>query len=336
MASLWHFILCCLIFWSNATALLDGINDDIHTVCNSLKKDENSCILLLSETATRLFTKKDEKPIDYELIFNNSNEIEVLQYHIADLITSCNNNRQCIKSLKETVTSTKLKLFYELIYGQYLANLNILHQEFYNKDLPEIDYTLLSLEKAIILHDIIDNPKVEVICEIGLTTGVISSFSLVTNPLAKLVSFDFLLNNITAIASNALLQLFENRVINIVAGPSAYTIPHFSSLMVTSKCNVIYVNGASYTPEELMRDLQSLPSLVNESHNQIVIDNNPISSINIFNDKLHRVNRVNYPYFTNLKWDPHNSTKGYIFDTGTADYSQIAAQGSMDICTYVL
>ncbi len=333
MALLWYCIICCLVF---GHAQLDVIKEDIRTICNSLNKDITSCTSLLNETANRLFSGRDDTGNNnYDIKVEYSNEMDVLQYYTLDLITSCNGNRQCIKSIKERISSFKLKLFYELIYGNYFTKFNILHQEMFKEGLTDVDRSMLSIEKAIMLQDIVDNPKVEVICEIGLTAGIVSSFFLITNPLAKLVSFDFLLNNSTIIASKALLQQFNDRVVNIIVGPSSYSIPHYSQIIHTNKCNVIYVNGALYNQEDLLYDLKNLRSVVNESHNQVIIDHNPLTYMQVLNNNLRRDNRAKYRYFTNLKWDPHNSTKGYVFDTGVVDGISETVLGHMDICTYV-
>ena len=333
MAFLWLCIVCCLAL---GNAQLDVVKEDIISVCNSLNKNIDSCTSLLTETASHLFSgSEDADRNNYDIKINYSNEMDVLQYYTLDLITSCSGNRKCIKSIKESISSFKLKLFYELIYGNYFTKFSVLYQEMLNVGLNDVDRSMLSIEKAIMLQDIVDNPKVEVMCEIGLTTGIVSSFLLLTNPLAELLSFDLLLNNSTIVASKALLDYFNDRGVNIILGPGSYSIRNLSQLIVTKKCNVIYINGGLYNQEDLLYDLQNLRSLVNESHNQVIIDHNPLTNMQALKDKLRRDNRANYRYFANLKWNPHNSTKGYVFDAGTADGISPTVLGFMDICSYV-
>lgn len=125
--------------------------------------------------------------------------------------------------------------------------------------------------KSKILMDIVDDPRVETICEIGFNSGYSAITFLIANRRAKLISFDIFTHEYGGAAVRAVQDLFPGRNTAFIAGNSSTSVPAAAPLLSQQKCNVIFIDGG-HTVMDLRTDLNNMRAYANETFNMVIID----------------------------------------------------------------
>ena len=124
-------------------------------------------------------------------------------------------------------------------------------------------------DKVLKLSEMADDPRVDVICEIGFNVGYSAAIFLQSNPSAKLISFDFMKNHYSTAAASAFHKVFPERSVTIIAGNSVHTVPKTTEILGRT-CNLIFIDGG-HTREILEADLMHMAALVNTTYHRVVV-----------------------------------------------------------------
>ena len=124
-------------------------------------------------------------------------------------------------------------------------------------------------DKVVKLSELADDPRVDVICEIGFNVGHSAAIFLLSNPKAKIISFDFMKNHYSTAAAVAFHKVFPQRSVTIVAGNSVHTVPKTTELLGRT-CNLIFIDGG-HTREILEADVMHMAVLANTTFNRVLV-----------------------------------------------------------------
>lgn len=105
---------------------------------------------------------------------------------------------------------------------------------------------------------------------------------LVSNPIAEVLSFDITRTVYTPAAINAIHQLFPKRVVTLITGDSATSVPNFAQFMYGNastssvgvshaKFNIIFIDG-NHEYEGALLDIMNLRPMANATYHRILVD----------------------------------------------------------------
>jgi tRNA G46 methylase TrmB len=128
-------------------------------------------------------------------------------------------------------------------------------------------------EKFQKLSELAGDPRVKTICEIGFNSGYSTLNFLVSNPTAKVLSFDLFENKYVPGAVAVLQRMFPDRDITVVAGSSLYSVPNIRDMLVerNALCNLIFIDGG-HTTEIAEADILNMAPFADPEYNRVIID----------------------------------------------------------------
>jgi hypothetical protein len=187
-----------------------------------------------------------------------SNELD---FHCATVGQSNETQSSITRLLELMRIKTVLELNREETFGEHLANgIKTTLRDFYATYKP--------------LSELVDDPRIRTICEIGPSDGYSSLAFLVLNPLAKLIAFDVLDSSQVGTADLELIRrMLPDRKIVSAYGPPEETIPRFGVALrgEDSRCNVIYIHGIKDSGDIVSLVQLALP-LADPNYNILAID----------------------------------------------------------------
>lgn len=131
--------------------------------------------------------------------------------------------------------------------------------------------SLGAFNKTALLARLADDARVQTICEVGFNAGYSTLTYLVANPNASILAFDIFEHNYTSLAVHQLHHMYPSRILSIIAGDSAVSVPNFHSLHPSFKCNLIFVDGG-HRPHQLLTDLSNFRAFADPIYHRVVID----------------------------------------------------------------
>ena len=108
---------------------------------------------------------------------------------------------------------------------------------------------------------------------------------LLSNPTAKLISFDIFSNQYTPAAVQSVHSMFPNREIIVIAGDSASSIPQAKMLFKQQKCNIMFVDG-DHQVQSMLNDMYNIAHIVNETYNRIIVDDLDFPALEVLWDEM--------------------------------------------------
>lgn len=175
--------------------------------------------------------------------------------------------------------------------------------------------SLLFLHKVKLLQDVVDDYRVETICEIGFNSGYSALNFLIANTKARIVSFDIFDHFYTPAAVRSLHKMFPNREIAVIAGDSSISTISAFNIISKYKCNVILIDGG-HESSQFVKDVDNMRHLANHSFNRIIVDDIEVNDIfNIwFNiPNILVIDEIVSSAFEEILWDFNSTSFSYVF-----------------------
>ena len=262
-------------------------------------------------------------------VWNESRIIHsFLSDHIASvcLIVNSMQSPDCIERTNSIHNSVKLMKYYGSIVDlNEKVGVKLLDMNWTN----HIEGNSFSMrEKELKLQHFANDDRVKTICEVGFNAGYSATNFLVSNPMAKLLTFDLFRHNYTAKALDVLYEQFPDRDIISIAGDSTKSIPKFYNSLHSVNvniplCNLIFIDGG-HEEDVAYADIMNMMMLADPSYNVLIIDDlesNAVRSavnralaedIMKYEEIINGLVKYNYFDWTLMEGGGYNITHGYF------------------------
>jgi hypothetical protein len=186
--------------------------------------------------------------------------------------------------------------------------------------------SLWFFHKIKILQEAAADPRVETICEIGTNSGYSAANFLISNPRAKLISFDLYAHVYTGAAVRAIqAHLFPARSTAFISGNSSISVPSAAPLLASQKCNLIFIDGSHHS-WDVRADIDNMRALANETYNRVIVDDLDLREPReewLATPMMKNFYTVVASGFTDIQYLFNETTFSYDFQLGSPYYASM-------------
>jgi hypothetical protein len=253
-------------------------------------------------------------------------ERDTLLIFVSEIIKSICNNEDipCINTINEAVRGIKVKISYEELLELQRSN----NDNIYGNNIQLSSY----IDKVTILQHISDDPNINTICEISDSTFGPSLLNfLISNPKANIISFHQINQINYQHYIPIILNMFPDRIVNIINGDFNHTITNFVKLFPLFKCNLIYIDNL----HELNYNYY-IKLLANNTFNRIIIDNIDLLDYNVLqidqfqsSSTIKTIDVYNTIITPCIQWY-RNNINGYSFNFSLHDNCNYSEKLNLD------